>query len=187
MESSIHIQANQFRWSHFLPIPWTDFSKTIDLPFQVHSSLVKYRVTAIYFPEWQEDEGLNENRGDGLQGEGLGHTGAIVRMYDGQCQASQSCEMTKEQTRMRMPVLKQSGDAKRRRAVAISVLRLPPHSPPHVLAAVGSQSWSCAVLFLCCHPTHQLHRAKRSWRVQPWCWASPFTCPPFSCRVALVV
>lgn len=60
-----------------------------------------------------------------LQGEGLDHTGAIVRIYDGQCQASQSCEMTKEQTRMRMPVLKQSRDAKRR-AAAVSVLRLPP-------------------------------------------------------------
>lgn len=49
---------------------------------------------------------------DCLQGEGLDHTCATVRIYDGQCQASQSCEeMSKEQSKMRMPVPKQSRDA----------------------------------------------------------------------------
>lgn len=57
----------------------------------VHSSLVKDRVTAVWFPERQEDKQPKGNRGD-CAGRRLDHTGAIVRTFNGQCQASQSCQ-----------------------------------------------------------------------------------------------
>lgn len=127
----------------------------------MHSSLVRYRVSAICFPEWQEDKGLKENRGDCLQGEGLDHTATTVRIYYGQCQASQSCEEMRANQDENA-----SAEAGWRRYLWEEELQLfqccsYPHSPHCVLAAVDSQSWSCAVLFPCCHLTQAPQSTKK--------------------------
>lgn len=70
--------------------------------------------------------------------------------------------MRKEQIGMKMSGLKQSEDAPGRGNAAILVLKFP-YFPHHVLPAVGSQHWSCAVLCPCCHPT-QAPQSKKELR-----------------------